>query len=193
MNLDYAPGATPLHPDEFNGLIPTHITTKGDLNVWEQANILDAELWLINRKIDLLSEKFLKELHYQMFNKTWKWAGQFRKTQKNIGIDWIQVPTALHTLLDDVKYHIQNATYDPIEIAVRFHHRLVAIHLFPNGNGRHARLACDMLCISLNLPRPTWGDSNLVEANVVRERYISALRAADNHDYLSLLEFVSER
>lgn len=191
MKIENIPDATPLDPDELLELIPSHITTQGELNEWEQANILSAQQWLPNVKNNSLSEIFLKNLHLKMFDKTWRWAGEYRRTNKNIGVDWIEIPIHLKLLIDDIYYYIENNTYEKKEIAVRFHHRLVAIHLFPNGNGRHARMVTDQLLKSFKLPQFTWGRTNLGEANDVRERYISALRAADRHDYHPLLEFVS--
>jgi Fic-DOC domain mobile mystery protein B len=190
VNLDYLPGATPLDADELAALIPQHITTQGELNEWEQLNILQGEAWARKQqRKDLLDEGFVRQLHKQMFNETWKWAGAFRKSDKNIGVDWRQIGVRLRDLFADVHYQIDNNTFAPDEIAVRFHHRLVFIHPFPNGNGRHARLMADLLVVKLNRPRFTWGSKSLVEATAVRDRYIQALRSADQHDYQPLCAF----
>ncbi len=124
-----------------------------------------------------------------MFGSTWAWAGRFRTSNKNIGSEWHRIPVQLRTLLDDVKYHIDQETYIPDEIAVRFHHRLVSIHPFPNGNGRHARLCADLLIQKMGLPRFTWGGGNLVDATETRKKYIAALQAADNRNIQTLLVF----
>lgn len=182
--------STPLTPEEQEGLIPSYITLRSELNEAEQANILEAEEWAFNRKRDVLSEKFLNDLHKRMFGRVWKWAGTYRNTGKNIGVDAYRIPTELRQLLDDVRYWIVHETYDPDEIAARFHHKLVWIHLFPNGNGRHARTATDLLLTTLDQPRFTWGRENLVDANATRQAYINALRAADNHDYSPLKDFI---
>lgn len=146
MNFVYPPGATPLDPDEAEGLLAGHITTQGDLNTWEQTNILQGELWAARQsKRDLLEERFVRELHQRMFDQTWKWAGAFRSTNKNIGVDWMQVGMQVRNLLDNTHYQMEHQIFSADELAVRFHHQLVMIHPFPNGNGRHARLIADLL------------------------------------------------
>lgn len=191
MTFDYPPGATPLDPDESAGLIPAHITTQGQLNEWELANIVEGERWAFSRKrSDLLSLQFAKRLHKQMFGNTWRWAGTFRKTEKNLGIDPLQIAPELKKLFDDVAYQIEHKGYPLDELAARFHHRLTYIHPFPNGNGRHARLMTDLLLKQNGLELFGWGRGDLVRAGEVRDRYITALRAADNRDYAPLLEFV---
>jgi Fic-DOC domain mobile mystery protein B len=192
IKFEYAVGATPLDPDELNGLIPLHITIQSQLNEWEANNILEAEQWLYstNHRGDLHSIDFIKRVHKKMFNKTWRWAGQFRNTGRNIGVDWYQINTVLADLLHDVRYQIINKSYVFDEIAYRFHHRLVAIHPFPNGNGRHARLMTDFLLEKAGLPRFTWGRTNLTNSGATRKEYISALRSADRGDYAPLASFV---
>lgn len=190
MKLEYPPGATPLDEDEIAELIPSHITTQGELNQWEQTNIHQAQEWLMRSKKDILNEKTLLALHKQMFNKTWKWSGKFRNSNKNIGVDKAIIAMELRILLDDVKYQIEKEVYDFDEITTRFHHCLVLIHPFPNGNGRHARMATDYLRIINNKPKFTWGRDDLVEANETRKRYIECLRQADKRNYEPLLEFV---
>ena len=189
INLDYAPGATPLDADELASLIPGHITTQGELNEWEQLNIVQGDTWARKQRKEILDEGFLRRLHQQMFGETWRWAGTFRKSDKNIGVDWLQISVELRNLLDDVRYQVANASLPPDEIAVRFHHRLVAIHPFPNGNGRHARLMADLLVERLGRPRFTWGSASLTDANKTRQRYIAALQAADSRDIAPLLAF----
>lgn len=189
INLDYAPGATPLDADELASLIPGHLITQGELNEWEQLNIAQGDTWARKQRKEILDEGFLRRLHQQMFGETWRWAGTFRKSDKNIGVDWLQISVELRNLLDDVRYQVANASLPPDEIAVRFHHRLVAIHPFPNGNGRHARLMADLLVARLGQPRFTWGSASLVDANETRQRYIAALQAADAHDNGPLLAF----
>ena len=194
INLDYAPGATPLDADELASLIPGHITTQGELNEWEQLNIVQGDTWARKQRKEILDEGFLRRLHQQMFGETWRWAGAFRKSDKNIGVDWLQIGVELKKLLDDVRYQVANASLPPDEIAVRFHHRLVVIHPFPNGNGRHARMMADLLAARLDQPRFSWGsrsltDASLISATDTRHRYIAALQAADARDYAPLLAF----
>ena len=192
IDLKYPEGATPLNADEIDGLLPTHITTRAELDRWEQDNINEALAWVEERKPkDILNESFLKLLHTKMFCNVWKWAGNFRQSDKNIGVPWYDISVALKQLCDDVKYWIENKTFSDDEIAVRFHHRLVSIHLFPNGNGRHARLVADILLENiLNKASFTWGNANLVKSGDDRKRYIESLIAADKGEYRKLLEFV---
>jgi Fic-DOC domain mobile mystery protein B len=189
LNMDYPPGATPLDADELASLIPGHITTQGELNEWEQLNIVQGEAWARKQRKEILNEAFVRQLHRQMFGETWQWAGSFRKSDKNIGVDWLNVGVELKNLLDDVRYQVEHATYSPDEIAVRFHHRLVVIHPFPNGNGRHARMMADLLAVRLGQPGFTWGSRNLIDATDTRQDYIAALQAADARDYAPLLAF----
>jgi len=192
MEFQYPPGATPLDPDEAQGLVPTYITTQGDLNAWEQINIAQGERWATRQiKRNLLDEGFIRELHRQMFAKTWRWAGTFRKSNKNIGVDWTQVSVKLRDLLDNTKYQVENHVFDADETAVRFHHQLVWIHAFPNGNGRHARLMADLLAIRHGRVRLTWGDGEVSIASIgtLRDRYLAALRAADQGQFEDLIDF----
>ena len=182
--------ATPLSEEEKEGLIPSYITLRGELNEAEQANILEAEEWAFKRKREVLDERFLNDLHKRMYGRVWKWAGEHRHTGKNIGVDVCRISMELRQLLDDCRYWIEHATYEPDEIAARFHHKLVWIHAYPNGNGRHARLTTDLLLTALGRPRFTWGRVNLVDPGKTREAYVAALRFADKHDYRPLLEFV---
>src|ERR1022692_168561 len=181
--------ATPLTPEERRDLIPSHIAYRSELNEAEQENIARAQDWALDRRRDLLSEKSLKDLHRHMLDDVWRWAGKFRTSERNLGIAHYEIPAALCQLLDDTKAWIAYKAYPPDEIAVRFHHRLVQIHPFPNGNGRHARLVADLLAMSLGGERLSWGSANLQDASAVRRRYIAALQAADNHDIGPLLAF----
>lgn len=190
--FDYPEGATPIDEDEKEGLLIPHISTREELNEWEQRNITDAYSWLDRtRRKDYLTEEFIRKLHEEMFGKVWAWAGDYRQTDKNIGVDWAQIPIHFRQLLDDVRYWIDHETYSPDEIATRFHHRLVLIHLFPNGNGRHARVMTDVLLEKALDQEPfSWGSGNLIEEGDVRATYIQALRSADAHDYEPLLNLV---
>ena len=192
INFDYAPGATPLDPDEAAGLIPSHITNHAQLNEWEMVNILEGEHWAFSRKHkNMLESDFVRRLHKRMFGDTWRWAGAFRTTEKNIGIDPIRIPLALHNLCEDVKTQLEYKSYPLDEIAARFSHRLVAIHPFANGNGRLSRTLADLLLVQHGAQRFTWGaGADLVAEGEVRQRYLAALRAADRQDYDLLLAFV---
>ena len=188
--VEQGDASTPLSPEELEGLVPSYITLRSELNEAEHANIVDAEEWAFQRKRDTLSEKFMNDLHKRMFGRVWKWAGQYRRTGKNIGVDAYRIPIELRNLLDDARFWIEHGTYEPDEIVARFHHRLVWIHPFPNGNGRHARTAADLLLVAMGRPRFTWGRENLVDAGETRHAYVDALRVADAHDYGPLLAFV---
>ena len=186
-------GATPLDPDEIEGIRVRHIATRQELDELEQANIQDGLLWLARqRNPDVLSEDFIRRLHRQMFGQVWRWAGTFRRVDKNIGVDWRHIAPDLRTLLHDTRYWIEHQTYGVDEIAARFHHRLVWIHPFPNGNGRLARIATDVLMEKLlNGAAIDWTGGNYLHAIGPRRRaYIAALRAADGHDIGPLLAFI---
>lgn len=181
---------TPLEAEEREQLIPTYITTRAELNEAEQVNITRASLWLRRaRNVDVLDDAFLRDLHKRMFGEVWKWAGQYRKTPRNIGIEAYRIPMAVRELVHDARYWVDNGTYPPDEIAIRFSHRLVSIHPFPNGNGRHSRLVADLLAMKLGQPRFTWGRANLVDPGETRRAYVGALRAADGGKIEPLLAF----
>lgn len=187
----HAPGATPLDPDEAAGIIPKHVATQADLNAWEEANILQGERWAFRQqRRDIFEEGFVRDLHRKMFDKTWRWAGTFRSSNKNIGIDWTQIAVRLRGLLDNTRDQTERHAFAPDELAVRFHHQLVWIHAFPNGNGRHARLMADVLVTRLGRPRLTWGgDTTLVASGDLRDRYLEALRSADQGQFELLAQF----
>lgn len=191
-HFEYPEGTTPIEPDEAEGLLLTHITTRGELDRWEQDNIVEALTWLeMTRPTDILNEQFVKDLHRRMFTNVWNWAGHFRRSDKNIGGPWHQISTNLQNLFNDAHIWIDLQEKPPDDIAVRFHHRLVSIHPFPNGNGRHARLMTDLLLENiLNCPVFTWGSEDLSSVGTTRERYIAALHAADEQNYEQLMEFV---
>jgi Fic-DOC domain mobile mystery protein B len=188
----YPEGATPIDPDESEGLLLTHITTRAELDRWEQDNIVEALAWLDRtRPTEILNEHFIRKLHKRMFNHVWKWAGHFRHSDKNIGGPWHQISMNLKNLCDDVLLRIELQEESPDEMAVRFHHRLVSIHPFPNGNGRHSRLMTDILLENvLKSPRFTWGCEDLAKPGDTRKSYIAALQSADQYNYEPLRRFV---
>jgi len=193
IELQYKDGQTPLDESEKGGLKIRTITTQGELDEFEQLNIEKAIEWTISTKLRpdiILTEKFIKDLHKKMYGDVWKWAGQFRKTEKNIGISWTQIGVELKNLLDDTKYWVEYKTYPPEEIAIRFKHRIVSIHCFPNGNGRHSRMIADIIMESIFAKEVfTWHQSNMVKANETRKAYINALISADNGNITPLIEF----
>ncbi|MGB5417435.1 mobile mystery protein B [Algibacter sp.] len=193
LEFDYKDGQTPLDEEEKEGLKIKSITTQGELDEFEQLNIEKAVEWTIHTKFKLekiLTEKFVRDLHKRMYGDVWKWAGDFRKTEKNIGIPWTQIGIELKNLLDDTKYWIENKTFPPEEIAIRFKHRIVSIHCFPNGNGRHSRMMADIIMESIFENEIfSWHQSNMVKANETRNQYIKALREADKGNFKQLIEF----
>ncbi len=189
MKFEYEFGATPIDGDEAACLIPKHITVMPELNAFEHANILMAEQWALNSKFEF-TVSYMKKLHKKMFDQTWKWAGEYRKTGKNIGVDAYRIESELKQLIEDVTYQIENRAFEFDEIAARFHHRLVLIHAFPNGNGRHARLMTDLLLKKNGKERFSWGSITSSCDKMTRRNYIAALRLADIHLLFALLAFV---
>lgn len=191
----YSSGATPIDSDEIKDLIPDYISTMQELNQVEQSNISDALLWVEKQDAsEFLTATFILKLHQKMFEQVWKWAGKMRRSNKNIGVMKEHIMNDLGQLLKDTEYWIENETFTKDEIATRFHHRLVQIHIFPNGNGRHARLMTDLLLEKINHPKFTWGqergDNPLEVENKTRNEYVAALRKCDAGDFASLISFV---
>jgi Fic-DOC domain mobile mystery protein B len=185
-------GATPIDPDEMAGLKHKHVTTQDELNELEQANIESGLLWLgRRRKTDILTERFILELHRRLFGDVWIWAGQFRSSGKNIGVDPYEIAAELKILLDDANYWVEHKTYSPLEAGARFHHRLVKIHPFRNGNGRHARIAADTYVIDRlgHVPIDWAAGHDLQKNNERRTAYTAALKSADRGDYGPLFAF----
>jgi len=192
MRLEYPEGATPIDPEELASLIPS-LTTQAELNEFEALNIAEAVDWAYRSRIvkrGVLDRDVLSLLHKRMFDKTWLWAGKYRQTAKNLGMETWCIPAEIQTLVIDTRHWIEHTTYDPNELIARFHHRLVSIHPFLNGNGRHARLAADLLCPQIGCPLPTWGSSDQSNSTDVRSKYINALRRADCHEMQSLVKFL---
>lgn len=193
LELEYIDGQTPLDEDEKEGLLIPEIATRGELDEFEQQNIEQAVQWSIKKSIKLeevFTEQFIRDLHKKMYGEVWDWAGKFRKTDKNIGVDKSQISVELKKLIDDTLYWVENKTYEPDEIAIRFKHRLVSIHCFPNGNGRHSRLIADIIIEKIfGLKVFSWGANDLVHAGDARKKYIDAIRAADKDEYNQLILF----
>jgi Fic-DOC domain mobile mystery protein B len=185
--------ATALSPDQRRGLIQTWISHHAELNRAEEENILSGTAWVRRRRglgpVDLLNDEFAKALHKRMFGDVWSWAGKYRDSESNIGVLPHLISTEVPTLFNDARYWVDHATYQPDELAVRVHHRLVAIHPFPNGNGRHTRLMADLLVERLGRQPFSWGGGSLAEVSELRTIYIAALKSADNHDIEPLLHF----
>lgn len=193
INIEYIHGQTPLSEEEKDDLKIKTISIREELDEFEQLNIEKAIQWTFGKKIkanQLFSEKFIKDLHQKMYNDVWKWAGKFRNSEKNLGVKSYLIAIELKQLLDDALFWHEHNTFIPEEFAIRFKHRLVSIHCFPNGNGRHSRLMADLIMEKLfNLNFFSWGNSNLAKSNDLRKSYILAIKQADNNEYKSLIEF----
>lgn len=195
MTNDPPHWATPLDPDEAEGLLLGHVTTRGELDELEEANIQLGLEWASRRArrgrggVDVLTEEFLYELHRRMFDAVWEWAGRIRRTEKNIGVDPAQIGPEVRKLVEDARHWREHDVYAADELAVRVHHRLTAIHPFPNGNGRHARMMADLIVQQAGRRRFSWGGESLTETSELRSRYIAALREADRGDLEPLIAF----
>lgn len=193
LELDYKDGETPLDDDEKEGLLIKTIATRGELDEFEQQNIEQAVLWSLNRSFKpeaVFTEEFIQGLHKRMYGDVWAWAGDFRQTNKNIDVDKWQISVELKYLLDDTKFWYANNTYNPGELTIRFKHRLVSIHCFPNGNGRHSRLMADIIIEKIfKQPVYSWGATSLVKEGNTRAAYLSAIKAADQGDIEPLIKF----
>lgn len=190
LNWEFTGGSTHLDEDERNGLLANWITTRKQLDQLEQHNIELGKQWAnsrIRKPVDLITDHFVKRLHKEMYSEVWAWAGAFRKIEKNIGVDPVRIATDLRQLLDDARFWMENNTYAPDELAIRVKHRLVCIHCFSNGNGRHSRLFADLLAVAMGKTYFTWGAYS--EMPDVRERYFEALRKADRGNMKPLIAF----
>ncbi len=190
LGPDYSPGQTPLDEEEKLGLRISSIGSKAELDELEQQNIDEALQWLQGKRFaieNVLNEKFLITLHKRMFGKVWAWAGKFRTSQKNMGLHHSQIRPALKQLCDDALVWQEHQVYTPEEMALRFKHRLLSIHCFANGNGRHSRLMADILIHQVfQQALFTWGESL---ADKARAEYLLAMKAADRNSFEALLRF----
>jgi Fic-DOC domain mobile mystery protein B len=193
LSLEYIKGQTPLDEDEKEGLLIKTISTRGELDEFEQANIQQAIEWTLKNKFTkdrILTEEFILLVHKKMFSEVWEWAGTKRKSNKNIGVDKYQISIELANLMNDCKYWIDKKTFNPDEIVIRFSHRMVKIHVFPNGNGRHSRLFADILIANVfNKPVFTWGRYDLSKNSDTRNEYLEAIYSADKGDIQPLIQF----
>ena len=197
MGLDFEleSGQTPLDEDEIEGLLIPTISNRAELDEFEQLNIEKAFEWILTKTFTLervLTEYFIKELHKKMYSDVWKWAGDFRTTEKSIGCDPIMIGVELRKLIDDTKYWIENKIFPNNEISIRFSHRIVKIHCFPNGNGRHSRMIADLIALKcFNTKMYSWGEENITKAGEARKEYLKSLKNADENNYKDLIKFAS--
>jgi Fic-DOC domain mobile mystery protein B len=197
LEIEYIEGQTPIDEDEKVGLLVKSISTRGDLDEFEQLNIEKAIQWTLAKKWTpeyILSEDFVRELHKKMFNDVWSWAGEFRKTNKNIGVDKHLISVSLKQLLDDSLFWLNHNIYSDQEFAIQFKHRIVKIHCFPNGNGRHSRLIADIIINQIfGKPYFSWYSSQLNKKGEARTEYLKAIKFADNGDILPLINFANHQ
>ena len=193
LELEYRDGQTPLEEEEKSGLRIRLITNRGELDEYEQQNIEIAIQWILGRSFKpdaVFTETFIRNIHKRMYSEVWSWAGEFRKSQKTIGVDFWKISIELRKLLEDARYWYENNTYPPDEMALRFKHRIVSIHCFSNGNGRHSRLMADIIIEKLYEQAVfSWGAANLSKSSDARKEYLKAVKAADTGDYSLLLAF----
>ena len=193
LDLEYIDGQTPIDEEEKAGLLIPTIATRGELDEFEQKNIENAFQWVEGRSFRpdaIFTEDFIRTMHKRMYGDVWSWAGDFRKSKKNLGVDYWKIPLQLKQLLDDARYWYENNTYLPDEMALRFKHLLVSIHCFSNGNGRHSRLMGDIIIEKLyKQPVFSWGAVNLSKTSDARKEYLQAVKSADKGDYSLLLAF----
>jgi len=187
-------GATPLLDEERQGLIASWVTTRAELNEAEADNIQDARNKWRRKRLNvhtLLDHAAVRDLHHDMYCDVWSWAGTYRTRDVNIGVEYWKIVEAVANLTEDAKLWIAGAAPMPLDkAACRFHHRLVQIHPFPNGNGRHARDMTNLLLRIQGAEPFTWGRGNLTTVSMVRRSYIAALQAADHNMYGELEAFV---
>jgi Fic-DOC domain mobile mystery protein B len=193
LEIDYIDGQTPLDEEEKEGLLIKTITTRRELDEFEQQNIEKAIEWTIRRNLKIekiISEEFVRELHRKMFGDVWKWAGEFRRTNKNLGCDWKLASVELKKLNDDCSFWLKNKTYSDEETAIRYKHRIVSIHCFSNGNGRHSRLMADVIISNAFGKKVfTWGATSLNKEGEARNSYLKAIKQADKGEIKSLIVF----
>ncbi len=193
LELEYRDGQTPLEEEEKSGLRIRLITNRGELDEYEQQNIEIAIQWILGRSFKpdaVFTETFIRNIHKRMYSEVWSWAGEFRKSQKTIGVDFWKISIELRKLLEDARYWYENNTYPPDEMALRFKHRIVSIHCFSNGNGRHSRLMADIIIEKLYEKAVfSWGAAKLSKSSDARKEYLKAVKAADTGDYSLLLAF----
>lgn len=193
LNIDYDFGQTPLEEEELADLKLSTVSNRSELDEFEQLNIEKAMEWVYQQSFtaeEVLTDEFIRKLHKLMFAEVWQWGGKYRLSNKNIGVDKTQILTEIEKLTDDTLFWIVNNTFPADEIAIRFKHQLVAIHPFPNGNGRHARLMADILIHKVfGKARFTWGSASLSKPGEIRIRYIKALQEADKGNLSELLKF----
>ncbi|MFI5035413.1 MAG: mobile mystery protein B [Acidimicrobiales bacterium] len=182
-------GHTKLSEEDRKGLKPAYIATRGELYEAEQRNIASALLKASPGVPQLLDDSYLRRLHKSMFEDVWAWAGTYRRRETNLGIDPLEIAVSVKNLLEDTRVWVDESVFEADELAIQFHHRLVLIHPFPNGNGRHGRIAADFLIAAIGSAKFSWGSGLGLDTQALREAYLRALRLADQGEIAELVTF----
>jgi len=191
MHFEDPDADMPLEADEIKALIPGHITSRAQLNNWQQENILAAKLWGFKGLTKIvITPAFIVKLHEKMFYKTWTWAGKLRQQDNQRGEPWADIAQALTKLSEDSNCWLEEKAYELEELLARLHYRLVAIQAFFDGNGRHGRLLTDLLYYKLARKQFDWGKTLNEKPLVIRQRYHEALQAAEQGNLSPLLELM---
>lgn len=137
-----------------------------------------------------LSEQLIRSLHQLIVSDTDKeWAGRYRNSAVMItGADYtppeaMEVPKLMRQLIEWTRKEKQKLR--PVELAAIFHHKLVHIHPFFDGNGRTARLAMNIFLLQAGFPLA------IVLKND-RKKYYRMLSMADKGNYEPLVRFVAQ-
>ena len=192
--IDQSKDATPI--DDLSGLLQD-ITTRQELNDAEALNIVNATDWIDNGRIDdPFTATFYRTLHTKMYDEVWAWAGELRSQTgevthpgsrpEDVGRDIARVAMDFHREWEALNDHDHL-----LPLIARYHHQLVLVHPFNNGNGRWSRLAADAVLQRLaNQPPLTWATDTLVVDSAERKAYIAALKKADNGDIAPLFDYL---
>lgn len=188
-------GSTPLDPDQIRGIKFSHLVNMGELDEVEDLNIQKGLEWLNRQKgDDYLSMEFLCKLHEKLFGDVWKWAGTFRKVEVNLSkIKYYDVGPQLKMFFEDAKLWIEGGRMSWDEISAEMHHRLIAIHPFPNGNGRTTRIYTEYVQKRNKQAVTSWKASLNHDPKERRRVYIKSLQQADKGDFRPLIEFMQEK
>ena len=166
-----------------------------DINQAELVGIVEATDWAKRARLNPKEVKFWQRLHEQMFGQVWDWAGVWRQHEPNIGVPPHNIQPKMKNLQDDLAFWLSDeCDMIALELISRFHHRLVYIHPFLNGNGRWGRLMTDVLAVrDLGLSPLTWaaGNDDLRDPDsAVRKKYIATIKAADTGDIHPLMDYL---
>ena len=137
-----------------------------------------------------ISEYLIRNLHKLVTAETDKeWAGNYRNSNVIIVGSEHTPPDAFEVSIvmgDLIKWLRGNQKkLHPIELAAIFHHKLVFIHPFFDGNGRTARLAMNLLLMQKSYPMAVMLKND-------RKKYYQTLSRADEKDYAPFVRFIAQ-